>query len=349
MGHYREAAPYFSSLVASLEGDDLRDRFGMLALPAVQARSFLAECLAALGAFAEAITYAEDAVRIAEAVGHPYNLIDAYLRVGHLYRHKGDVDKSIPAYEYSRALGQEANMPLLHVNTTSGLGSAYVLSGRVAEAIPLLEQAVAHAVSMRFLVLHAQRLMALSGAYVLAGRMDEARQQAQQALELSCKHQESGDQARALRLLGEIASGCNPPEVAQAEAYYRQAMVLAEEREMRPLLAHCHSGLGALYVKKGWREQARAELATAIDLYRAMEMTFWLPPGGGRAGAGRGLIMHSDALPRPCRAPRHTIADVGLIGGGQVPMPGERKDTSHLSVQLRDRSTLPIRALEWYA
>ena len=26
---------------------------------------------------------------------------------------------------------------------------------------------------------------------------------------------------------------------------------------------------------------------------------------------------------RPCRAPHHTIADVGLIGGGQVPMPGE--------------------------
>jgi magnesium chelatase family protein len=26
---------------------------------------------------------------------------------------------------------------------------------------------------------------------------------------------------------------------------------------------------------------------------------------------------------RPCRALHHTISDVGLIGGGQVPMPGE--------------------------
>jgi magnesium chelatase family protein len=26
---------------------------------------------------------------------------------------------------------------------------------------------------------------------------------------------------------------------------------------------------------------------------------------------------------RPCRAPHHTISDVGLIGGGQVPPPGE--------------------------
>jgi Flp pilus assembly protein TadD len=46
---------------------------------------------------------------------------------------------------------------------------------------------------------------------------------------------------------------------------------------MRPLQAHCHRGLGALYATTGRREQARAELDTAIELYRAMEMTFWLP------------------------------------------------------------------------
>jgi hypothetical protein len=46
---------------------------------------------------------------------------------------------------------------------------------------------------------------------------------------------------------------------------------------MRPLQAHCHRGLGTLYLTLGQREQARAALSTAIDLYRAMDMTFWLP------------------------------------------------------------------------
>ena len=46
---------------------------------------------------------------------------------------------------------------------------------------------------------------------------------------------------------------------------------------MRPLVAHCHLGLGTLYAKTGQRQQARAELSTAIAMYRAMEMTFWLP------------------------------------------------------------------------
>ena len=46
---------------------------------------------------------------------------------------------------------------------------------------------------------------------------------------------------------------------------------------MRPLLAHCHLGLGKLYVTVGRRDEARADLSTAVDLYRAMEMMFWLP------------------------------------------------------------------------
>ena len=56
-----------------------------------------------------------------------------------------------------------------------------------------------------------------------------------------------------------------------------QALALAEELGMRPLQAHCHRGLGMLYAATGQRDQARTELSTAIDLYRAMDMTFWLP------------------------------------------------------------------------
>ena len=66
-------------------------------------------------------------------------------------------------------------------------------------------------------------------------------------------------------------------ERAQAAAHYRQALTLAEKLGMRPLQAHCHLGLGALYANLGRPEQARPELTAAIDLYRAMQMPFWLP------------------------------------------------------------------------
>ena len=78
-------------------------------------------------------------------------------------------------------------------------------------------------------------------------------------------------------MLGDIALHRAPPDVAQAEAHYQQALTLADALGMRPLQAHCHRGLGTLYAVTGQREQARAELSTAMEMYRAMDMTFWLP------------------------------------------------------------------------
>jgi hypothetical protein len=68
-----------------------------------------------------------------------------------------------------------------------------------------------------------------------------------------------------------------PSEIEQAEAHYRQALTLAEELGMRPLVAHCHLGLGKLYATSGRRAEARNDLSAAVELYQAMEMTFWLP------------------------------------------------------------------------
>jgi uncharacterized protein HemY len=45
---------------------------------------------------------------------------------------------------------------------------------------------------------------------------------------------------------------------------------------MRPLVAHCHLGLGKLYGRTGQHEQAHEHLTTATTLYREMDMTFWL-------------------------------------------------------------------------
>jgi tetratricopeptide (TPR) repeat protein len=86
-----------------------------------------------------------------------------------------------------------------------------------------------------------------------------------------------GYQAHALRLLGDIAMHRESRDIEQAAAHYHQALTLAEEIGMRPLQAHCHHGLGTLYATAGRREQAQAKLSAAMALYRAMDMTFWLP------------------------------------------------------------------------
>jgi tetratricopeptide (TPR) repeat protein len=112
---------------------------------------------------------------------------------------------------------------------------------------------------------------------MLAGRMEEAHALAEQALAHARTYQERSHQAYALRLLGEIAARRELLEAAPAEDHYRQALILAEELSMRPLVAHCHRSLGTVYAETGQWEQARTELAVATDMYRAMDMTFWLP------------------------------------------------------------------------
>jgi tetratricopeptide (TPR) repeat protein len=168
------------------------------------------------------------------------------------------------------------------------LGTAYTLDGRAAAAVPLLTQAMEQATATEREDFQVLCRLPLGEAYVLAGRLEEAQALAEDTLALAREHQERGHQAYALRLLGDIAARREPPESARAEAHYQQALALADELSMRPLVAHCHLGLGTLYVKTGRREQARAALSAAMALYRAMDMSFWLPQAEAALGQMEG-------------------------------------------------------------
>ncbi|MGH8070282.1 MAG: ATP-binding protein [Candidatus Entotheonellia bacterium] len=277
LGDYRQAIEFLNRNVAALTGEFLHERLHGVAPPSILSRTWLVGCLAEVGAFAEGITLGEEGVRIARAVDLPYGLTSAYYGVGGLYLHKGDLDQAIPVLERGLGLCQAANISLLFPGIASYLGYAYVLAGRVAEALPLLEQTRAQAGSLRFF--HAHQVARLSEAHLRAGRVADATQLAERALALARHHNERGHEAWALRLLGAIHAHDEPPEVAHAVNFYHQALTLADKLGMRPLQAHCHLGLGTLYTKIDRPEQARPELSAAIALYRAMEMTFWLPQG----------------------------------------------------------------------
>jgi hypothetical protein len=45
---------------------------------------------------------------------------------------------------------------------------------------------------------------------------------------------------------------------------------------MRPLVAHCHLGLGKLSGRTGQRQEAEVHLTTATTMYREMDIRFWL-------------------------------------------------------------------------
>jgi tetratricopeptide repeat protein len=127
----------------------------------------------------------------------------------------------------------------------------------------------------RGILIHRARHCSLLGrACLLLDCVDEAEAFGERAL-ASCRSQ-PGHAAHALLLLGDIATRQERLEPGTGEAHYRQALGLAEPRGMRPLVAHCHLGLGKLYRHTDKREQARQHLATATAMYREMGMTYWL-------------------------------------------------------------------------
>jgi class 3 adenylate cyclase/tetratricopeptide (TPR) repeat protein len=274
---YRRAIDYLRQAVAFFDGARRHERFGFPILPAVLSRAFLATCQAELGTFAEGRAVAEEGLRIAEAAAQPGSLLLASWGIGLLAFRQGDLSRALPRLERAVGICHEADLPAYFPLMAAALGAAYTIAGRVADAMPLLTQAMEQTITKEMVDDQALCSLSLGEVQLLAGRLEEAHALAEDALALAREHQEHGHQAYALRLFGDIAARGEPPEVAQAEAYYQQALILAEELGMRPLQAHCHLGLGTLYVKTGQREQARAALSTAIDLYRAMEMTFWLP------------------------------------------------------------------------
>ena len=243
----------------------------------IRSRAWLALTLSVLGAFAEGRRHGEEALRLATLAGRGNTPIVAHACLGELYLAQGDLEHAIRVLEQGLALCRASGYRGGFLRPiAAGLGSASALQGRLAEGRALLEEAISEALRTGGRQNHARWVAWLSEVCRLAGRGEEAWQYARQALDLARQQKERGDEARALHQLGVVHAHADPPDAEQAEAYYQQALALAEELGMRPLVAHCHHGLGRLYGQPGRHEAARAALATAIALYRAMDMTFWL-------------------------------------------------------------------------
>jgi class 3 adenylate cyclase/tetratricopeptide (TPR) repeat protein len=274
-GDYRPAADRLRWSVASLTGDLVRERLGQAALPAVYSRTLLASTLAELGEFSEGTACSQEAIQIAEALDHPFSLGLAFHGTGRLHLCKGDVQKAIAVLERGHDVCRARVVAYWLPVVCASLGLAYATDGRPTEAFPLLEQTLERLTSAQMMIYRSLLLTSLSETYLLAGRTDDATQRAEEALRVSCDRGERGVQAHAIRLLGEIAAHRDPTDVETAEGRYAEAMMLADELGMRPLVAHCHLGLGKLSRRTGRPEQAQEHLTTATTMYREMDMRFW--------------------------------------------------------------------------
>jgi class 3 adenylate cyclase/tetratricopeptide (TPR) repeat protein len=271
-GDYRRADEFFPRILELLEGDRFRERCGLAGFPVVMSRMFWGIALAERGEFDRAITEGQEGVRLAEALDHPYSLACALWGLGRPYADKGDLDQAIRFTERGLRLSTERHLPQIWPQVADQLGYAYTLSGRLVEGLSMLEEALTALESMGMFQYRTPLLAHLGEAYLLAGRLEDALTIAKRGLALSRERGHRASEAWTLRLFGEIASHPDRPDVARAEAHYQAAMMLASDLGMRPLLAHCHLGLGRLHERARHRDKAQSSLSAAIALYRELGM-----------------------------------------------------------------------------
>ena len=235
----------------------------------------------------------QEALHIAEKADHPYSLAMARFTAGYLQLRKGEFDRAVALIEPGLTLCRAVEMPALLTQLLATQGYARVLQGRFAEGQSLLEESIEPSTFSRSAPFSFP-LLFLGEAAFLARKDPEAAQTAQRALDQARGRCERGWEAWVLRLFGEIATHRDASEAVQAEGHYHEALALASELGMRPLIAHCHLGLGKLYERTGKREEAQEHLTTATTMYREMDMRFYLEQAETEMASDRPIVSQTD-------------------------------------------------------
>jgi tetratricopeptide (TPR) repeat protein len=285
-GDYRATEDACRKLMQSLHDQRTREGFGLATFPAVFSRAVLARALAERGAFDEGDAHGHEAIRIAEGLDHPFSVVIGCLDLAYLKTVRGELSQAAGLLERAVAQCREWNITTQAPVAMASLGYVYAWLGRIEEGVSCLRQALTAYESAGIGYYHSPSVERLGEAYLLADQVENARACAERALTLARGRGERGYEAWALRLLGEIASHRARPDVATAAAHYGAALALASELEMRPLVAHCHRGLGRLYRHAGDGARGREHLTTATVLYREMGMGLWLEKAEAEPATG---------------------------------------------------------------
>lgn len=250
-GHLRTSLEIFE--------DRLKDaHWPSIGSPAVLAHSWLGWSLGERGLFDDGIVEGEAAARMAETLDQVYTRIHAYRNLAWVHVLAGDHPTALELLERSALLCREWGVVFLAPVVNRTLGYLHALSGQVEKGIALLRDGLAANESAGILAHQSLGFAQLAEACAQGGRLEEARAFAGRGVELARHRGERGYEAWALRALAEALS--RDPAGTGAEDTYHQARVLAAELEMRPLVARCDLGLGALHRRLGNASKADEHL-----------------------------------------------------------------------------------------
>jgi class 3 adenylate cyclase len=273
LGDYSRAEDLLLKVLQSLDGARRGERFGLAGFPAVIALGFLAWLLADRGRFEEAIAHGEEGLRLADSLDHPYSQVFALWMLGRAHVIRGDLGNAVRLHQRGMAISREWKLTLYSLHHMGSLGYAYALLGRVADGMPLLQDARTAMDGLDYGLAELMLLEDIGETYLAADRLADAFDIAERVLDLARERDQVNCEAWALRLVGEVASR-DPAQ--HADDRLHNALALAEELGMRPLVARCHLALGKLARRMRQQQDEQHHLTAAATMCREMGMRFWL-------------------------------------------------------------------------
>jgi DNA-binding SARP family transcriptional activator len=275
-GEYARVIELATANLAALPLEWVHEFLGGSQPPSINDRFRLIVSLAHLGRFAEAAEHEAEAIRLAEPTRHAYTVGLALHAAVTLRLVKGDwvtaralVERQIAALRAGNIAGELPGALANSARVLAHLGETSEAFSRAREAERLLEsRPTGGPVGSGWID------YALGRAYLVLGRPADAWRLGTRAVE--SKSGRTDFLPDALQLLGDAATDAAAFDGERGEWHYRRALALAEGRGMRPLVAHCHFGLGRLHGRMGRGGPAGEHLHTAARLYGEMEMRSWL-------------------------------------------------------------------------
>lgn len=242
LGRYEEGARHAERAVDFLTGDKAREHYGVVTLPAVNARVWLAMCLGELGRFEDALFHAEAAMELADQVLDPWSLVAASLALGTTCRISGAHDRAVEVLGKGLDVTKRYAVPVWTTPLQASLGIALARAGEIQAGHTQLARALEVSEELGIAFFRSNAAMWLAETELLAGELSRAERRLADLHRELARSKERGLEAYAWLLTGSVALARGESSSCVRDAFER-ARSLALDRLMLPLVAECEQAL----------------------------------------------------------------------------------------------------------
>lgn len=275
-GDYVSALEVLAPHLADYYGTLRHERFGMTGTWSLQCLAVSTMAHLQLGQFTDAVKCAEDCRSVAEEVDRPFDLGIADWALGSSLFCQGRLEHAVPILERGidvcRASGTNILVPML----AAPLAYAHALNGSRDKAEKLASDAWDQLRGTNVFWLYIWLYAPLGSAMLEVGNWRGAREVATYGTNLAQKMGMRGMETENLRVLGTASAGKEGVDIEKGKEHIRSAMTLGEKLQMRAEQAHCQFDFARIQAQAGNLPEARDNLGASVNLYRELDMPFWL-------------------------------------------------------------------------